>query len=249
MKCHLNRIRGGVQIMKIKLVDKLFWAAVLACVSVSAHAVSIRVSQESSTGAGDFDLNVLGSITAFESTGTAAAYYDYGTIPASFNDGLNDVTLTSNKSHAFFVNGSDGLSAFFVHDKPNDGLGGMAGMTFDLLGDTASVLVRDDPGEGVTATGGTNFVSNHNWVGCCTDGLVLGSLDDNWTLYAEFDRRSWSDFTGWLALGDGGSIDLAGDLDRRVRFDLAPVPVPAAVWLFGTALVGFVGYSRRRKLA
>jgi hypothetical protein len=27
------------------------------------------------------------------------------------------------------------------------------------------------------------------------------------------------------------------------------VPVPAAVWLFGTALVGFIGYSRRRNLA
>ena len=27
------------------------------------------------------------------------------------------------------------------------------------------------------------------------------------------------------------------------------VPVPAAVWLFGTALVGFIGMSRRRKVA
>ncbi|MCP4463030.1 MAG: VPLPA-CTERM sorting domain-containing protein, partial [Planctomycetaceae bacterium] len=27
------------------------------------------------------------------------------------------------------------------------------------------------------------------------------------------------------------------------------VPVPAAIWLFGTALIGFVGISRRRKLA
>ena len=27
------------------------------------------------------------------------------------------------------------------------------------------------------------------------------------------------------------------------------VPVPAAVWLFGTALVGFIGFSRRRNLA
>jgi hypothetical protein len=27
------------------------------------------------------------------------------------------------------------------------------------------------------------------------------------------------------------------------------VPIPAAVWLFGTALIGFVGYSRRRKVA
>jgi hypothetical protein len=28
-----------------------------------------------------------------------------------------------------------------------------------------------------------------------------------------------------------------------------PVPVPAAVWLFGTALIGFVGMSRRTKVA
>jgi hypothetical protein len=31
--------------------------------------------------------------------------------------------------------------------------------------------------------------------------------------------------------------------------EVSPVPVPAAVWLFGTALIGFVGMSRRRKVA
>jgi hypothetical protein len=31
--------------------------------------------------------------------------------------------------------------------------------------------------------------------------------------------------------------------------DLSPVPVPAALWLFGTALIGLVGMSRRRKVA
>jgi len=31
--------------------------------------------------------------------------------------------------------------------------------------------------------------------------------------------------------------------------DIPPIPVPAAVWLFGTALVGFIGISRRRKVA
>ena len=30
--------------------------------------------------------------------------------------------------------------------------------------------------------------------------------------------------------------------------DIPPVPIPAAFWLFGTALVGFVGMSRRRKV-
>ena len=30
---------------------------------------------------------------------------------------------------------------------------------------------------------------------------------------------------------------------------VSAVPVPAAIWLFGTALVGFIGMSRRRKVA
>ena len=30
--------------------------------------------------------------------------------------------------------------------------------------------------------------------------------------------------------------------------DIPPIPVPAAFWLFGTALIGFVGFSRRRKI-
>jgi hypothetical protein len=35
----------------------------------------------------------------------------------------------------------------------------------------------------------------------------------------------------------------------RVQYGISPVPVPAAFWLFGTALIGFIGISRRRKVA
>ena len=40
----------------------------------------------------------------------------------------------------------------------------------------------------------------------------------------------------------------AVDFDN-VQLSVSAVPVPAAVWLFGTALVGFIGVSRRRKVA
>ena len=34
-----------------------------------------------------------------------------------------------------------------------------------------------------------------------------------------------------------------------INVDLKPVPLPAAVWLFGSAIVGLVGIGRRRKMA
>jgi len=34
----------------------------------------------------------------------------------------------------------------------------------------------------------------------------------------------------------------------KIDLDVNPIPVPAGIWLFGTALIGFVGYSRRRKI-
>jgi hypothetical protein len=45
---------------------------------------------------------------------------------------------------------------------------------------------------------------------------------------------------------EGGSIGSAADYTLNV---LTPVPVPASVWLFGTALIGFIGMSRRTKVA
>ncbi|MFK7886489.1 MAG: VPLPA-CTERM sorting domain-containing protein [Gammaproteobacteria bacterium] len=44
------------------------------------------------------------------------------------------------------------------------------------------------------------------------------------------------DLSAWFAEGGGGTLDL----------QLQAVPVPAAVWLFGSALLGFGGLRRRK---
>jgi hypothetical protein len=51
-------------------------------------------------------------------------------------------------------------------------------------------------------------------------------------------------------------VDLTATIDDEYygqfytgNTQLSAVPIPAAVWLFGTALIGFVGMSRRRKVA
>lgn len=46
-----------------------------------------------------------------------------------------------------------------------------------------------------------------------------------------------------------GTYDNKTNLGMDLRIKLEPVPVPAAVWLFGSGLMGLVAVSRRRKLS
>ncbi|PXF57736.1 MAG: hypothetical protein C4B59_14670 [Candidatus Methanogaster sp.] len=182
---------------------------------------TIRISQELSPGVGDFDANVLGYIAPYATSLSTAGYYQYGTpYGASFNGPAP--MLTSNRSHLFLADTTDGLSLFVVHDKPEDGCGGTAAMKWTLAGDTANVLALDDPWENVTVSGGgTIFESSHGWMPCCTDGMALGSLDGAWTIAGAFINAI--DKTGmdeWhVHSSDGSSIALAFEKDLRVRLD------------------------------
>jgi hypothetical protein len=52
----------------------------------------------------------------------------------------------------------------------------------------------------------------------------------------------------WIQLGFGSTYTSTGSNTPEyltAELTVAPVPVPAAIWLFGTALIGFVGMSRR----
>jgi hypothetical protein len=63
-----------------------------------------------------------------------------------------------------------------------------------------------------------------------------------------FDFSDLADIN-WLTLTIGTSEGLGGEqTDTYVQYHLTPsaVPVPAAAWLFGSALVGLAGIGRRR---
>jgi hypothetical protein len=71
---------------------------------------------------------------------------------------------------------------------------------------------------------------------------VLDSINSLGVLDVVIDRNASADFYGF---------DYALLSDRRgdIGNPIGEVPVPAAIWLFGTALIGFIGVSRRRKVA
>lgn len=71
-------------------------------------------------------------------------------------------------------------------------------------------------------------------------GVTLGALYSYVLLTDVLPNQSGSPF------GEA-DIDAVGAISSAPPVN--PVPIPAAGWLFGTALMGFIGMSRRRKVA
>ena len=102
--------------------------SIMALVASPASALTIEVSQETALGLGDFNSNVLGFINPYNTGLTAAGFYQYGSPnAASYNGELNGgPTPVSSKTLLFFVNTSNGLGFFMIHDRAGDGSGGRA---------------------------------------------------------------------------------------------------------------------------
>lgn len=234
---------------------KAIVAVFLLGICVTAHSAQIRVSQESAAGVGDFDANVLGFVDVFATGMTIANFYQYGNPNgASYNGELNGgPNPLSSITQSFFVDAADGLHYVVVHDIPRDADGGNTRMTTVQAGGAGGgtvFSVGDDPGEGLSVSdvgGDRIFDTRHGWAPCCTDGYAIGDIGSSFLLLAAFDALP-TGITRWQATGALGDLALVLDPNRRVRFD-GVVPVPAAVWLFGTALIGLFGFGKRRKTA
>ena len=80
-----------------------------------------------------------------------------------------------------------------------------------------------------------------------TDTAFLGNT-------GEFELALWdgsvftyvTNFTA-IVPGNAYTIEFGNVSGEIFGVDLAPVPVPAAVWLFGSGLIGLAGMARRKK--
>lgn len=210
----------------------------------------IRVAQESSPGARDFDQNVLGYLIPFTTQLTCDSFYGYS--PNSYRGCYISLNLASNRSHLFMAEAADGMTLMIVHDQVDNGDGGNAEMAFALVNDPdgAVIAVQDDPAGAssdvyYTAPGGTFFTSMHDWSACCTDGLALGGLDGFWSMELAFANVDFDDATptilgldDWLAVSaDGTEIPLVLEENQVVQLMLVP---PCVADLDGDREVGVV---------
>lgn len=96
--------------------------------------------------------------------------------------------------------------------------------------------------------GGTDYTYLY---GGSDDDLVLvynyGGLFADWIIgYSVTGHERVYDSS---ASGQISSIDSTLTLSSISSFAPNPVPIPAAIWMFGTTLIGLVGFGKRRKAA
>ncbi len=135
-----------------------------------------------------------------------------------------------------------GVDAGFNITTPSE----MSNMYYNVLGNTAVV----DTSGMVTACGNTAS-------GCLTNTGPFSNLHQPapyWsaTEYAPDTSAAWGFFMGSTGAGAGGlqtsiSKNTSGYGWAVHSGDVSTVPVPAAVWLFGSGLLGLIGVARRKR--
>ncbi len=91
------------------------------------------------------------------------------------------------------------------------------------------------------------FKSNNNWYKgpSLTGGEQTFGINSN--LFDEI-IKGWT-FKAWFGLDTEEIFSAQLNVTGKYCPPVSEVPVPAAVWLFGSALVGFTGFRRRLKQA
>lgn len=110
--------------------------------------------------------------------------------------------------------------------------------THDSVADGASLT---NGGLGDLLSGGTGLSGSTSIVGNVGDTMAYYSYAETGTVQGGFFGNTF--------IVDGVSSELLGEWtlgQDALTFVGSEVPVPAAVWLFGSALLGMVGVSRRK---
>jgi hypothetical protein len=151
------------------------------------------------------------------------------------------------------------MKASGEHDNPTENFSISYDLT-DMIVDSATLWVwaQDDQKNGVNDSGneaaaitkieGASWTHSSDWTEIDNYGTYFG-----YDVLSFIGGSNTSPLTALIAVQNSGSKDFYFENAKLdVTYHTAPcpppVPLPAAAWLFGSALLGFVSLSNRRRV-
>ena len=128
----------------------------------------------------------------------------------------------------------DGVSLYMFDDDDNNNFGAAGS---NLLVPVPSIVGISGPQSGdylaSNSNGNLTLTNSHSFVMAVWDANLNGG--------------TWVGDSNPVWYGNGNAVQLTVNTSGGVlAVDVQPIPVPAAVWLFGSGLLGLVGVARRR---
>ena len=105
------------------------------------------------------------------------------------------------------------------------------------------------PGDNLPAGNTVQFYSSFSTAAVAPSGDNQNGIDNGEWLGINFYNTDFSAILAAISTGDLVIGLHVGSVGENYDFSesLTVVPVPAAIWLFGTAMIGMVGFGKRRK--
>lgn len=166
----------------------------------------------------DYDWNIDADADPF--VGAMLTFTNLSTITQTFN-----VTLNLPISPSFSPGLKSGSFSYDFSDTDNSGSASVTNITWDGLIDSFSAMTLTSGDSSCFGTG-CSFAA-----GPISDGPLLHPAGVSTDIGVLLSFQ--------LTAGDTATFN--------TLFEVNPVPVPAAVWLFGSGLLGLVGMARRKK--
>lgn len=163
-------------------------------------------------------------LTLLVATGAKAALVNF--------EVFGTVDFVDESGNIYALSIGDSVSATGMFD--DSGLAGGSG-TIDFT----------DPGNSISLNIGSRTFTESDDGGTPSLTLDTGAMTDLDFLASEQDAFGQSVLFSFFTTFQG-TDNLVGSWDGA-SFSMTPVPVPAAVWLFGSGLLGLAGIARRRR--
>jgi hypothetical protein len=195
-----------------------FLSFCLLAISTNSFAYTITSPTDSSLVGGD--------VIDF-SAQTVGRYTSLSIGDVTFTANDNDLSIASNYSGSYNTTG-------LYLDNGDYSTNGFSSITFSFASD-------------VNAFGFNFGASNYSWTLTAYDGS--GSIIESMVISALIDSNN-GEFFGIAANGIAYAVlsnnDPSYDWIFIDNFTTSAVPVPAAVWLFGSGLLGLIGFTKRK---